>query len=101
MWTLVGKRDDKKRKDAKDHSFLILSKEDSALILKTEEEISELEESGFNTASKTVFAGNIGNNRFIVQVSIIHKILTCSVIANSPRDCFLPLKQLVYILTNF
>ncbi|KAL7640863.1 UNVERIFIED_CONTAM: hypothetical protein RMT77_008000 [Armadillidium vulgare] len=69
MWTLVGKRDDKKRKDAKDHSFLILSKEDSALILKTEEEISELEESGFNTASKTVFAGNIGNNRFIVQVN--------------------------------
>ncbi|XP_068228833.1 cleavage and polyadenylation specificity factor subunit 1 [Palaemon carinicauda] len=71
MWTLVGKTDERRRRDAnlQDHSFLILSRSDSSLILRTEEEINELEESGFNTTSKTVFAGNIGNNRYIVQVT--------------------------------
>lgn len=70
MWTLVGKVDERRRRETGllDHSFLILSRSDSSLILRTEEEINELEESGFNTTSKTVFAGNMGNNRYIVQV---------------------------------
>lgn len=70
MWTLVGKVDERRRRETGllDHSFLILSRTDSSLILRTEEEINELEESGFNTTSKTVFAGNMGNNRYIVQV---------------------------------
>ncbi|KAG0711406.1 Cleavage and polyadenylation specificity factor subunit 1 [Chionoecetes opilio] len=71
MWTLVGKVDERRRRETGllDHSFLILSRSDSSLILRTEEEINELEESGFNTTSKTVFAGNMGNNRYIVQVT--------------------------------
>lgn len=69
MWTLVVKKDEKRKKDLHDHAFLILSKEDSALVLKTEEEITEMDESGFNTSSKTIFAGNMGNDRFIVQVN--------------------------------
>lgn len=70
MWTLVGKHDERRRRETglQDHSFLILSRQDSSLILRTEEEINELEESGFNTTSKTVFAGNVGNNRYIIQV---------------------------------
>lgn len=71
MWTLVGKTDERRRREGglQDHSFLILSRPDSSLILRTEEEINELEESGFNTTSRTVFAGNVGNNRYIIQVS--------------------------------
>ncbi|KAK3856715.1 hypothetical protein Pcinc_036978 [Petrolisthes cinctipes] len=71
MWTLVGKHDERRRREMglQDHSFLILSRQDSSLILRTEEEINELEESGFNTTSKTVFAGNVGNNKYIIQVT--------------------------------
>ncbi|XP_076048497.1 cleavage and polyadenylation specificity factor subunit 1 [Oratosquilla oratoria] len=68
MWTLVGKVD-RRREGVPDHSFLILSRKESSLILRTEEEIHELEESGFNTTARTIFAGNIGNNRYIVQVT--------------------------------
>lgn len=38
-------------------------------ILQTGQEINELDHSGFSTQAPTIFAGNVGNNRFIVQVS--------------------------------
>lgn len=38
-------------------------------ILQTGQEIMELDHSGFSTQTPTIFAGNIGNNRYIVQVS--------------------------------
>ncbi|NWY08125.1 CPSF1 factor, partial [Nothoprocta ornata] len=55
--------------DDKRHGFLILSREDSTMILQTGQEIMELDTSGFATQGPTVFAGNIGDNRYIVQVS--------------------------------
>lgn len=82
--------------DARRHGFLILSREDSTMvrgarqggraagtvngegvsltcrhpqILQTGQEIMELDTSGFATQGPTVFAGNIGDNRYIVQVS--------------------------------
>uniref|UniRef100_A0A8B9S4P0 Cleavage and polyadenylation specificity factor subunit 1 n=1 Tax=Apteryx owenii TaxID=8824 RepID=A0A8B9S4P0_APTOW len=55
--------------DSKRHGFLILSREDSTMILQTGQEIMELDTSGFATQGPTVFAGNIGENRYIVQVS--------------------------------
>ncbi|KAM6125776.1 LOW QUALITY PROTEIN: cleavage and polyadenylation specificity factor subunit 1 [Pterocles gutturalis] len=54
--------------DGKRHGFLILSREDSTMILHGQE-IMELDTSGFATQGPTVFAGNIGDNRYIVQVS--------------------------------
>ncbi|XP_054023473.1 cleavage and polyadenylation specificity factor subunit 1 [Dryobates pubescens] len=54
---------------AQRHGFLILSREDSTMILQTGQEIMELDTSGFATQGPTVFAGNIGDNRYIVQVS--------------------------------
>ncbi|XP_029637941.1 cleavage and polyadenylation specificity factor subunit 1 [Octopus sinensis] len=51
------------------HTFLILSKSDSSMILQTGQEIMELDHSGFSTQTPTVFAGNIGDNKYIVQVS--------------------------------
>ncbi|XP_030644756.1 cleavage and polyadenylation specificity factor subunit 1 [Chanos chanos] len=51
------------------HGFLILSREDSTMILQTGQEIMELDTSGFATQGPTVFAGNIGDNKYIIQVS--------------------------------
>ncbi|XP_043925808.1 cleavage and polyadenylation specificity factor subunit 1 [Protopterus annectens] len=55
--------------DGKRHGFLILSREDTTMILQTGQEIMELDTSGFATQGPTVFAGNIGDNKYIVQVS--------------------------------
>ncbi|XP_069771192.1 cleavage and polyadenylation specificity factor subunit 1 isoform X2 [Narcine bancroftii] len=55
--------------DVKKHGFLILSREDSTMILQTGQEIMELDASGFATQGPTIFAGNIGDNKYIVQVS--------------------------------
>ncbi|XP_064410026.1 cleavage and polyadenylation specificity factor subunit 1 isoform X2 [Latimeria chalumnae] len=55
--------------DGKKHGFLILSREDSTMILQTGQEIMELDTSGFATQGPTIFAGNIGDNKYIVQVS--------------------------------
>lgn len=38
-------------------------------ILQTGQEIMELDTSGFATQGPTVFAGNIGDNQYIIQVS--------------------------------
>uniref|UniRef100_A0AAY5EY66 RSE1/DDB1/CPSF1 second beta-propeller domain-containing protein n=1 Tax=Electrophorus electricus TaxID=8005 RepID=A0AAY5EY66_ELEEL len=51
------------------HGFLILSREDSTMVLQTGQEIMELDTSGFATQGPTVFAGNIGDNKYIIQVS--------------------------------
>uniref|UniRef100_A0A8C4Q1K6 Cleavage and polyadenylation specificity factor subunit 1 n=1 Tax=Eptatretus burgeri TaxID=7764 RepID=A0A8C4Q1K6_EPTBU len=55
--------------DSKKHGFLILSRTDSTMILQTGQEIMELDHSGFNTQGPTVYAGNLGGNRYILQVS--------------------------------
>uniref|UniRef100_T1J479 Cleavage and polyadenylation specificity factor subunit 1 n=1 Tax=Strigamia maritima TaxID=126957 RepID=T1J479_STRMM len=80
MWTVVGLQQQPENVDDEDeaaeeppldnsHSFLILSRNDSSMILQTGQEINELDHSGFSTQAPTVFAGNIGNNKYIVQVS--------------------------------
>ncbi len=38
-------------------------------MLETGQEIMELDHSGFSTQGPTIHAGNIGNNRFILQVT--------------------------------
>ncbi|KAF2368735.1 hypothetical protein FHG87_000497 [Trinorchestia longiramus] len=74
MWTVYGSSSSEggRRKAVDpattDHSYLILAREASPLILHTQEEISELEDSGFDTSQPTIFATNIGNYRYIVQV---------------------------------
>uniref|UniRef100_M3ZUF3 Cleavage and polyadenylation specificity factor subunit 1 n=1 Tax=Xiphophorus maculatus TaxID=8083 RepID=M3ZUF3_XIPMA len=77
MWTVVSKEPEKEEEkteppmedDAKKHGFLILSREDSTMILQTGQEIMELDTSGFATQGPTVFAGNIGDDQYIIQVS--------------------------------
>ncbi|CAH0380574.1 unnamed protein product [Bemisia tabaci] len=67
MWTVIG--NDKKVFDEQAHSFLILSQADNTMVLKTDTEINEVENSGFFTQDPTIFAGNLGGNKFIIQVS--------------------------------
>ena len=65
MWTVVGKEsqvDD-------GHSFLILSRVETTMVLQTGQEINELDQSGFYTEGPTVYCGNMGNNAFIIQVA--------------------------------
>uniref|UniRef100_A0A673AJ80 RSE1/DDB1/CPSF1 second beta-propeller domain-containing protein n=1 Tax=Sphaeramia orbicularis TaxID=375764 RepID=A0A673AJ80_9TELE len=84
MWTVISSEDKKEKEkekedeqkteppledDSKKHGFLILSREDSTMILQTDQEIMELDTSGFATQGPTVFAGNIGDNKYIIQVS--------------------------------
>uniref|UniRef100_A0A8B9N0T4 Cleavage and polyadenylation specific factor 1 n=1 Tax=Accipiter nisus TaxID=211598 RepID=A0A8B9N0T4_9AVES len=75
MWTVIAPQKKEEvggrcgRGFSFQHGFLILSREDSTMILQTGQEIMELDTSGFATQGPTVFAGNIGENRYIVQVS--------------------------------
>lgn len=61
MWT-VRSGDEK-------HAFLILSQQDSSMILQTGQEINEIDNTGFATNGPTVYACNLGNNKYIVQVT--------------------------------
>ncbi|XP_050511546.1 cleavage and polyadenylation specificity factor subunit 1 isoform X1 [Diabrotica virgifera virgifera] len=63
MWT-VKSGDDQ-------HAFLILSQEDGTMILQTGQEINEIDNTGFATHGPTVYAGNLGNNKYIVQVTTV------------------------------
>jgi len=74
MWTVIG-YDSSDRSDVDEvdsceqtHMLLILSRDDSSMVLKTGQEIMELDQSGLNTREPTVFAGNIGSNRYVIQV---------------------------------
>lgn len=68
MWTVCTTEKMRKSKgDPDHHGYLILSREDTTLILETGKEIMEIEESGYNTRESTVFVGNIGEN-LILQV---------------------------------
>ena len=50
------------------HTYLILSQADSTMVLQTGQEITELDGSGFATQAPTIFAGNMAEGRYIVQV---------------------------------
>ncbi|XP_072946288.1 cleavage and polyadenylation specificity factor subunit 1 [Epargyreus clarus] len=73
MWTIIGESPELSRDVHKDmegtHAYMILTQEDSSMILQTGQEINEVDNSGFMTNSPTVFAGNLGNNKFMVQVT--------------------------------
>ncbi|XP_067935054.1 cleavage and polyadenylation specificity factor subunit 1-like [Watersipora subatra] len=75
VWTVKGplnaedvEESQRESLDTDMHSYLILGKEDSTMVLQTTDDISELDHSGFNTQTYTVFAGNIGEC-YTVQVT--------------------------------
>lgn len=77
MWTITGEEQQEDEDNETEtepeeehtHTLLILSRQDSSMVLKTGQEIMELDHSGFSTQGATIYAGNIGNNAYILQVS--------------------------------
>lgn len=51
------------------HAFLLLGREEDTLVLQTGQEIDEVTNSGFAVDSPSVYAGNLGGNKYIVQVT--------------------------------
>ena len=68
MWTVCSSSDNDSSTREEEHAFLLLSRRESSMVLQTGQEINELDSSGFCTTSATVFAGNLGDNQYIVQV---------------------------------
>ena len=69
MWTVRSGGGPAGASSADGHAFLILSRgDDSTMVLQTGQEINELEKSGFYTEGPTVYTGNMGGGKFIVQV---------------------------------
>ena len=54
-------------------------------MLQTGQEITELDSSGFITSSPTVFAGNIGEKKYILQVMLFLLVKFCFVPISSRR----------------
>lgn len=50
-------------------TYLLLSQADSTMVLQTGQEITELDSSGFATQAPTIYACNIAQNKYIIQVS--------------------------------
>lgn len=46
-----------------------LARSDTTMILQTGQEINEMDQSGFYTQGPTVFTGNMGGGKYIVQVN--------------------------------
>lgn len=112
MWTVFGPSMDKKEQEyfledlkseegdkyKKDdsistHAFLILSRMDSSMILQTGQEINELDHSGFSTQASTIFAGNLGDNKYILQVSPmgVRLLSGCRQLQHIPLDVGSPI----------
>lgn len=70
IWTVV---DNQEKTDSEvSHKFMIITQQYSSMILETGNEISEVvDKNGFCGHSTTIFAGNLGSNRYIVQVTPI------------------------------
>lgn len=69
MWSVLGESPDGARETEGTHAYLILTQEDSTMVLQTGQEINEVDNSGFMSSAPTIFAGNLGNSKFMVQVT--------------------------------
>ncbi|XP_023295562.2 cleavage and polyadenylation specificity factor subunit 1 [Lucilia cuprina] len=94
VWTLY---DDVSKKTSRHdhHDFMILSQRTSTLVLQTGEEINEIENTGFCCTQPTIFVGNLGQNRFIVQVTTrsVRLLQGKRLIQNVPIDEGAPVVQ--------
>eukprot|EP00099_Drosophila_melanogaster_P025688 NP_725397.1 cleavage and polyadenylation specificity factor 160, isoform B [Drosophila melanogaster] len=94
VWTVF---DDATKKSSRNdqHDFMLLSQRNSTLVLQTGQEINEIENTGFTVNQPTIFVGNLGQQRFIVQVTTRHVRLLqgTRLIQNVPIDVGSPVVQ--------
>ena len=98
MWTVYSLQKDidfaeNATNDLTHHAYLILSRSDSTMILQTGQEINELDQHGFICSSKTILAGNLYNNKYIIQISSnsIRLIEGVKQVKNFPLDLGFPI----------
>lgn len=62
-WTLYGNEDEH-------HAFLLIAQKEATMVLQTGQEIQELDQdqSGFCVNQRTVFAGNLADGKYAIQV---------------------------------
>lgn len=68
MWSVIVK-DESGGGDNDYLSLMIMNRLRSTVIIKTGSQIAQLDRTGFITKEATIFAGNLGGNKYIVQVS--------------------------------
>ncbi|KAI8038594.1 hypothetical protein M5D96_008502 [Drosophila gunungcola] len=94
VWTVF---DDATKKSSRhdQHDFMLLSQRNSTLVLQTGQEINEIENTGFTVNQPTIFVGNLGQQRFIVQITTRHVRLLqgTRLIQNVPIDVGSPVVQ--------
>ncbi|XP_017069032.1 cleavage and polyadenylation specificity factor subunit 1 [Drosophila eugracilis] len=94
VWTVF---DDATKKSTRhdQHDFMLLSQKNSTLVLQTGQEINEIENTGFTVNQPTIYVGNLGQQRFIVQVTTRHVRLLqgTRLIQNVPIDVGSPVVQ--------
>ena len=90
LWTVIDGSQDKKENL---HTFMVLTQRNNTMVLKTSEEITDIHNTGFASSLPTIFVGNLGNNRYIVQVTTksIRLIQGMRSIQNIPIDLGYPL----------
>lgn len=94
VWTVADDSGKKVEKvEDSTHAFMILSQENATMVLQTGDEINEIEKTGFCNNLPTIFVGNVGNNRYIVQVTTksIRLLQGARLLQNIPFDKEAPL----------
>lgn len=92
LWTVI---DDVYMRKENIHSFMILTQRTSTMVLRTGEEITDIHNTGFACNTPTIFVGNLGSNRYIVQVTSksIRLIQGIKLVQNIPIDLGSPLSN--------
>ncbi|XP_055902575.1 cleavage and polyadenylation specificity factor subunit 1 [Eupeodes corollae] len=95
VWTVFDDPNKKAQGLADHHDFMILSQKSSTLVLETGDEINEIENSGFSVNQPTIFVGNLGNHRFIIQVTTrnVRLLQGTRLIQNVPIDVGSPMVE--------
>lgn len=90
VWTVLDEPAKRERAGGEEpfHGFMVLSQPEGTMVLRTGEEINEVEKSGFGINMPTVFVGNIGGHRFIIQVTTrsIRLLQGTRLLQNIPLD---------------
>ncbi|XP_041783632.1 cleavage and polyadenylation specificity factor subunit 1 [Anopheles merus] len=100
VWTVFDEAVARRAEDGPStHAFMILSQEGGTMVLQTGEEINEIENTGFATTVPTIHVGNIGTNRFIVQVTTksIRLLQGTRLLQNIPIDLGCPLASVAIV----
>lgn len=89
VWTVAdesGRKID--RLEDSNHAYMILTQENSTMVLQTGQEINEIQNTGFTCNLPTIYVGNVGQNRFIVQVTTksVRLLQGIRIIQNIPID---------------